>query len=327
MAAQREKRRQERRDRAVRERDERRAALAARIPRLGAIAEERSRIGRELPRLVLTGGSPERLADLRQHLQALSTEEQALLQQHGVSPSALAVQWGCELCQDTGWILLGDPTSNALPPPEKCTCRVAEELEDFYRAGNIRGPQRQFSFDRHDPTLFTNPQQRSRAAGAVEYCREYADNIIRGEAGRSLVLIGDVGRGKTFLASAIANAVLQGHRLALYFTFNEFVQFARRSQFEGEEYREWQETLLEADLAVLDDLGAEVVTDFVKAELFNVVNTRLGAGKPMVICTNLSPAQIGEAYTTRVASRIVGAADIFELEGPDLRAVLSRRVG
>lgn len=328
MAAERERRRQERRERAINEREARRADLYARIPRLREIAEERARAAREMARLALAAADKAPVlgaGELGQRMQVLAAEERALLAQHLLPPDALDVHWACPKCQDSGWLQPGDPTGSVLPPAQKCSCRIAEEVDDLYQISNVSGPQRLFTFECHDAGLWSKPEERAAAEDLFRHCRAFADGVIAGTQRRSLVLIGDVGRGKTFFASAIANAVLQAHKLALYFTFAEFVQFARRTKFEGEEYQVWQETLQEADVAVLDDLGTEVVTDFVKAELFNVINARLTAGKPMVICTNLSMAQIGEAYTARVASRLIGAAELFMLTGPDLREVLRRR--
>lgn len=329
MAAAREKRRQERRDRALSERDERRAALYARFPRLREIAEERARAGREIVRLALaaTAGTAAvaGTGQLEQRMRALAAEERALLAQNKLPPDALEVRWTCQKCQDTGWLQDGDPTGSTLPPAQKCSCRLEEEVEGLYHASNIRGPQRAFTFAAHNASLWTGPEDRAVAGELFSRCRAFAAGVVAGTQRESLVLMGDVGRGKTFFASAIANAVLQAHKLALYFTFAEFLQFARASKFEGEEYQIWQETLQAADVAILDDLGTEVVTDFVKAELFNVLNARLGSGKPMVVCTNLTVAQIGDAYATRIASRLIGAAEILQIAGPDLREVLRRR--
>jgi len=327
LAAEREKRRQERRDRAISERDERRAVIYARYPRLRQIAEERARAAREVARLALAateGATPAGVEALDRRMRTLLAEERAFLVQQLLPPDIMEVRWTCQKCQDTGWIQRGDQTGSVLPPAEKCSCRVAEEIEDLYQVSNICGPQRSYTFAAHAPSLWAG-EDRAAADELFNCCRAFAEAVIAGKRRDSLVLMGDVGRGKTFFASAIANAILQAHKLALYFTFAEFIQFSRRTKFEGEEYQTWQETLAAADVAILDDLGTEVVTDFVKAELFNVVNTRLGSGKPMVICTNMTIAQISDAYASRIASRIVGAADILLLSGPDLREVLRRR--
>ena len=54
----------------------------------------------------------------------------------------------------------------------------------------------------------------------------------------------------------------------------------------------------------LDDLGAEKTTDFVKQSLYIIIAGRERWGRPTVITSNLTLAQIGESLGDRIASRL-----------------------
>ncbi len=56
-----------------------------------------------------------------------------------------------------------------------------------------------------------------------------------------------------------------------------------------------------------------------KQELFNILNSRLNSRKKVIISTNLDIAHIGNLYTDRTLSRIVGNFQIYDFYGSDLR--------
>jgi DNA replication protein DnaC len=138
-----------------------------------------------------------------------------------------------------------------------------------------------------------------------------------------------VGRGKTFLSSAIANVAVAARRTVVYFTFSEFLDLIRLHKFDDDaQYQEGTQRLMDADLIVLDDLGAEKVTEFVGQELFTIINHRMNRQLPMVVSTNLSPGELEDTYGPRIASRLLSGFDACMLRGGDVRKVLrDRRLG
>ena len=77
--------------------------------------------------------------------------------------------------------------------------------------------------------------------------------------------------------------------------------------------------LLECDLLILDDLGAEFTTNFTTATLNNIVNTRILESRPTIISTNLTVRSLDDRYSRRIASRIIGEYQILGFEGKDIR--------
>ena len=79
--------------------------------------------------------------------------------------------------------------------------------------------------------------------------------------------------------------------------------------------------ILDCDLLVIDDLGAEFATQFTNAALYNIINTRINYSLPTIINTNLSLKELEEKYTRRISSRIIGEYAVLDFFGYDIRQI------
>ncbi len=77
--------------------------------------------------------------------------------------------------------------------------------------------------------------------------------------------------------------------------------------------------LLRCELLIIDDLGTELTTEFVRSAFYQIVNTRLMTNKKTIISTNLSPAELSRRYGANILSRIEGAYRILPFFGDDIR--------
>ncbi|MGE5675379.1 MAG: ATP-binding protein [Mycobacterium leprae] len=327
LASERMKRREARIRQLEQEREQREAAIYARIPRLAEIKELQAEIGVDLARLVLKAKTRfgKSFEELRQWSAALSAERAELLRRNGIDPQELEVHWDCPACKNTGWLAPEIVEGQLVRPARKCDCLVQEEINDLYRGAGLTGLLREQTFADFDLTVYP-PEDRKYMAALLETSKEYARRLGTGAQVESLLFVGDVGRGKTFLSSCIANDAVAARRMVVYFTFAEFLDLIRLHRFDDEErYREGIQRLMDADLIVLDDLGAEKVTEFVGQELFNLINNRMNRRMPMVVSTNLTPGEIEDAYGPRIASRLLNGFRVFALKGDDVRKVLKFR--
>ncbi len=78
------------------------------------------------------------------------------------------------------------------------------------------------------------------------------------------------------------------------------------------------------ELLVIDDLGAEKLTDFVRQTTYYILNEREQRCLQTVITSNFSLAQIDEQIDSRVSSRIAGMCKVFKFEGNDRRLAPSK---
>ena len=154
---------------------------------------------------------------------------------------------------------------------------------------------------------------------------ELLTRVVEGEA-LSVLLLGGVGVGKTHLIAAALNELDRRYpqNLFVYWTMPRFA-VERRER----ERRDPIHLCVEADVAFLDDLGAEYVTEWSLEGLYVVLDTRLANRKPLIVASNLTVAEIKETYGKRVLSRFYESnAHVVEVTGGDRRprAVATERV-
>jgi DNA replication protein DnaC len=330
LTTERQRRREARIRQLEQEREAREQVIFDRVPELAWIQNVQAEIGLDLARLLLR--APTKFGKSFDELKAwsleLSSQRQTLLKQHNIEPADLEVRWDCPDCKNTGWLPAEQAGPDTVHPPQKCHCLVQEEFDDLFRAAGLVGPLKEQTFEKFDVTVYPTVD-RDYMAKLMRYTRQFAQAVAAGEPVESLLLMGDVGRGKTFLSSAIANVVVGARKTVVYLTFSEFLDLVRMHKFDDDQqYQEGSQRLMEADLLVLDDLGAEKVTEFVAQELFTIINHRMNRQAPMVVSTNLSPAELEDTYGSRIASRLLNGFDAVMLKGQDVRKVLrGRRMG
>ena len=84
-----------------------------------------------------------------------------------------------------------------------------------------------------------------------------------------------------------------------------------------------EDLLINCDLLIIDDLGAEQKNEFCITELFNLLNKKLLLKKKMLISTNLSIADISNIYSERIYSRIIGEFKLCKFYCKDIRITLN----
>ena len=75
----------------------------------------------------------------------------------------------------------------------------------------------------------------------------------------------------------------------------------------------------DCDLLIIDDLGTEMTNQFTVSCLYNLINTRLNHGRPMIINTNLSRDELRKRYADRITSRLFGEFCPLRFIGKDVR--------
>lgn len=132
-----------------------------------------------------------------------------------------------------------------------------------------------------------------------------------------LVLQGVNGCGKTHLAAAIVNYLYQHGKPALFIVVPDFLDHLR-STFSPDSkisYDQFFESVKNAPLLVLDDLGAQTTTPWAQEKLYQVINHRYNARLATVITTNCSADEIDSRIMTRLADNKLSL--LFKIEAPD----------
>lgn len=180
--------------------------------------------------------------------------------------------------------------------------RMAEQRLER-RLGAALIPPRFQGKNFEDYRVVTNSQRR-----ALETCRDYVNNFpVNLEEGRSLLLLGKVGTGKTHLANAIAGYVIVQHGCtAVYRTVTGIMQYVKGSFSNGAGYTETDahEALISPDLLIIDEVGATKPTEFEQATIFNIINGRYEQCRPTIVISNLMPEELPAAIGERCVDRL-----------------------
>lgn len=126
---------------------------------------------------------------------------------------------------------------------------------------------------------------------AKNVCERYIGSFDEALAtGRSLVLTGKTGTGKTHLANAIANQVIESGREVLYITVRELVGQVKETWRKSAEQTERTviKNFVDVDLLLLDEVGVQFDTDAERMIMFDVINGRYENVKPTIVISNLA---------------------------------------
>ena len=152
----------------------------------------------------------------------------------------------------------------------------------------------------------------------LAYCQRYANSFT--PESRGLMFIGSAGLGKTHMALAIADTVLNRGFDVLYTSSAALAAQLGREHFDHAAEDPWLDACKEADLLILDDLGTEYISQLTISVLYELINTRMLCHRPTIYTSNIVDSSIFEArYTEKVASRILGSCQIFKFFGTDQR--------
>ena len=223
----------------------------------------------------------------------------------------------CEKCGDSGFI-----------GTEPCSCLMelyrkvqAKELSSLFGIGDRRFENFSLHWydDTRDPATGTSTREHMHAVFTA--CKKYADSF--GDKSGNLLLTGAPGLGKTFLSACIAGTVSEKGFSVVYaeagklFSDFEAAHFSKGDDADAAKAEVRRYTL--CDLLIFDDLGTEMTTAFTVSALYELINTRLNAGKKTVINTNLSVSDISARYSPQIASRLAGEYQVLPFFGKDIR--------
>lgn len=287
------------------------------IPELKVIDDEVVTCAIQSAKLMLMGDGKS-LPKLKKITDSASLRRMALLEKHGFPKDYLLLKYHCKDCKDSGYI------GNA-----KCHCFKQAIVDIVYSQSNIKSAIHKenfssFSYDYYSEDYVepsTNLTPRDNIRKVVEVCRDFIDNFSTETS--NLLLYGNTGVGKTFLANCIAKELLDRANTVIYLTAFQLFDILEKNKFgKSEDNYESQnqfEYILDCDLLIIDDLGTELNNSFVNVQLYLCINERFLRNKSTIISTNLSLDNINTIYSERVFSRIASNYSLLKIVGEDIR--------
>jgi DNA replication protein DnaC len=217
---------------------------------------------------------------------------------------------------DYGCTINGEPGHTILAPMresgvfERIKCPVGWKHE-------VKERESRAGFPRRFMGLLLNHLDDSEAKQqAIEYVMSYEEHK---KEGRGLLIAGGTGSGKTQLAVSTARAIINKYLEWVKFTtVYDFLEAAKNFKAREERNNPY-DSIINAELVVVDDLGADRLTDFAINELIALIDYRYREMKPIILTTNLSKHDLSEYLNPRVTSRLSEMCVKVILTGPDRR--------
>lgn len=250
-------------------------------------------------------------------LKQLRIEKARILEANGFEKDYMEIRYHHPMCKDTGFV-----------GTKMCSCRKQLIIDQNYSQSNIRSLISRENFRNFDDSLFSDNPYKDYPITPyqnIQHIKKSLYGFINDfdKQNNNLYIFGDVGRGKTYLLNSIAKEILDRNYSVLYMTSSRLFKFLNDYNWAFEEARakhqEQFDFILECDLLIIDDLGSEPSSKNDSANLFEVVNNRMIAGKPIIFSTNFDETMLSEMYGDRIFSRIIGNSEVYEIFGEDLR--------
>jgi DNA replication protein DnaC len=236
----------------------------------------------------------------------------------------------CTVCGGTGWVV---KDHEGISAADRCECREQAQQEEKEERAQIPRNFRNASFDIKAPD---NAILRNAIFNVRSYARNYKPDLNK----PGLLLVGPTGTAKTHLAVAALRYLMGAGFEGVFFDYQNLLHriYAGYSEALGTSNREAYQVALEADILVLDDLGATSnVNEWVEDTVTSIITYRYNNQKALIATTNLPDPDLGghdnrakvtleDRIGARARSRLFEMCTVVQTWGaPDYRVEASKR--
>jgi DNA replication protein DnaC len=249
----------------------------------------------------------------------------------------------CPRCDGSGARVISLPSGAS--KIETCECQLEQRVARLLERASIPARYEHCSLESYDASF--HGADRS-LAGAYLMARRFVDGYPATTEGKGLLLTGSIGVGKTHLAVGILQALIVEKGVhGLFCDYRELLKQIQHSYNPQVATTEMEilRPVFDAEVLVLDELGAAKPTDWVWDTVALVLNTRYNDKRTTIITTNLDdlPAgtrvpqdeksraeqanrdqTLGDRIGDRMRSRLAEMCVMVEMSGKDFRRSVRR---
>lgn len=217
----------------------------------------------------------------------------------------------CPKCKGTTWISWVD--DKGCEVAKRCECFEPMIARRRLINSGITSAFRDKGFKNFDTRGMKVLEEAKKTC--VNYCTDYMQ--IRDSRNNSVLLLGQVGSGKTHLTMAICNALLDYHKVGIrYMGYREMMTKLKQNIIDEREYDVAIGPLKLTPVLVIDDLLKGKVTESDINILFEIINYRYVNALPIIVSSEKSKEEL-LAFDSAIASRLIEMAKgrIIEIKG------------
>jgi len=244
----------------------------------------------------------------------------------------------CSICGGSGLRVV---QKNGRQFAQDCVCRIERRIERMLGRAHIPRRYEHCTLENYETDLAYS----HRTHGiALRTARKFVEGYPLDTGGQGLLLTGSIGVGKTHLAVGILQAlVAERGATGLFYDYRDLLKQIQNSY--NPQVRETELQILapvfEAEVLVLDELGASKPTDWVWDTVAHILNTRYNDRRTTIITTNYSnlppggselnaprlavrEETLGDRIGERMRSRLQEMCVVVEMTGEDFRQKVKR---
>jgi len=238
----------------------------------------------------------------------------------------------CPDCGEGNWTFLFQD-GEKVDIPRECACRRTlrekhekamlemeqkskqERIQQLFESSMLSPRFRTNTFDSFETFKRHNDSVTFAFGTAQRYAKNF--NSVRSKPQNGIIFTGTTGVGKTHLAAAIANHLLNQGIPVVFGTMADFLQRIKDG-FNGDD-TDTMKILQTVDLLVIDDLGKENHSKWVTEQVFTIINSRYANNLPTVITTEFTAKNLRDMFIPAVVSRFTESYYPIKITADDYR--------
>jgi len=164
-------------------------------------------------------------------------------------------------------------------------------INNIYKDNYMKKRLQKYNFENFSDTY--------KEKNVINQLIKFTDSCIKSEMKNGLIIYGNIGYEKTYLAACIANKMIEKNKIALMEKSSSIIDRIKAS-FNKEGLSEMQiiELYSNVDMLIIDDFGNENLSKWALEKLYKIISNRYDNELPIVITTRYNKEQLIEQLST-----------------------------